>query len=77
MVERSISDEVVREVIKLGEVIKEYPDDKPYPSRLLLKIVNKRPIHVVASKDDAGRCIAITVYEPDTKIWKEDFKTKK
>jgi hypothetical protein len=36
MFERNISDEVVEKVIKNGKIIKEYLDDKPYPSFLIL-----------------------------------------
>ena len=77
MIERNISDEEVKEVVKQGEVIKEYPEDKPYKSWLLFKFVKQRPIHVVISKDENGRCIVITAYEPNPAIWQKDFKTKK
>ncbi len=77
MLERDISDTDVEDVILFGEVIKEYPDDKPYPSKLILKIVTEIPIHVVVAKDEIGACIVVTVYIPDTDIWEADFKTKK
>ena len=77
MIEREISSDVVREVLLHGEVIKEYPDDKPFPSILILKFVDTRPIHIVASKDEEGNCIIITAYEPDLTLWNKDFKTKK
>jgi len=53
MVEREIPEEAVAEVISRGKVIESYPEDSPYPSRLLLGWVNMgdraRPIHVVAA----------------------------
>jgi hypothetical protein len=34
MMERKIPREAVKEVLKNGEIIEDYPDDKPYPSAL-------------------------------------------
>ena len=36
MFERGIREEAVRSVVDAGKVIQEYPDDAPYPSRLVL-----------------------------------------
>lgn len=36
MAERGFSPDTIKSVIKNGTVIKEYPDDTPYPSRLIL-----------------------------------------
>ncbi len=78
MVSRNISDVDVRTVIQNGEVIKEYPDDKPYPSKLLFAMVGYRPIHLVIGKiQETGECIVITVYIAGEDIWEPDFKTKK
>lgn len=78
MFERSISAEEVRVVIDSGEVIREYPDDKPYPSRLILGWSDTRPIHVVAADNDEDQeTIIITTYEPDPALWESDFKRKK
>lgn len=77
MFEKEISPDDVLDVIRNGEIIQEYPDDKPYPSFLILKFVNNRPIHVVVAKNNADNlCFAVTVYEPDQTIWSKDFKTK-
>ncbi len=77
MLERNIPDTDVEEVITKGKVIKEYPEDKPYTSKLIFKMVNKIPIHVVMAKNEKGECIIITVYIPESDIWENDFKTKK
>lgn len=77
MFEREISPETVLEVIRNGEIIKEYIDDKPYPSYLILKFVNNKPIHIVVAKNERGNeCFVVTVYEPDASMWSKDFKTK-
>jgi hypothetical protein len=78
MFKRRISKDEVRDVIDNGEIIKEYPDDKPYPGKLMLGFPKKRPLHVVLSYDveNETRHI-ITSYQPDPKIWNEDFKKKR
>ena len=74
---RKISLASVEEAVVNGEIIKSYSDDKPYPSYLLLSIINNRPLHMVLAKEDkSGICIVIKAYQPDSKIWSHDFKTK-
>lgn len=78
MFERGIDAKDVRQVIEQGEVIKEYLDDKPYPSRLILGWQEGRPLHVVAADDDNTlETIVITVYEPDPVLWQADFRRRK
>ena len=78
MFERGISHDDVVHVIWYGEVILEYPDDTPYPSHLILGWRGGRPLHVVAADNDAeNQTIIVTAYEPDSKQWESDFRTKK
>lgn len=73
MFSRRISDSEVQEVIARGTIIEEYPDDKPYPSYLILGVVNSRPLHVVGAYNrDEGEIIIITAYEPDPDQWREN-----
>jgi hypothetical protein len=80
MVERDIPEEAVAEVVSRGKVIESYPEDKPYPSRLLLGWVkmgqNARPIHVVSAATE-HEIIIITVYEPDPAQWTPGFEKRK
>ena len=74
MFERKISAEEVKYVLETGEVIEEYPDDTPYPSRLILGCYKGRLIHVVAANNYLDEeiiiiIIIITVYEPDPTEW--------
>jgi hypothetical protein len=39
MFQRGITEGQVLQVIENGQTIEEYPDDSPYPSRLLLSLV--------------------------------------
>jgi len=75
--ERGITVEDVRSVVTNGEAIQSYPDDKPYPSRLVLGWRAERPIHVVVAEDsEADILIVVTAYEPDPAQWDAGFKRK-
>lgn len=78
MFKRGISGEDVRQALLTGEVIEEYNNDKPYPSRLVVAWSGKRPLHVVAADNtNAGETIVITVYEPNPDEWESGFKRRK
>lgn len=78
MFSRNISTDEVEYVLQNGEPIMDYPDDRPYPSRLLLAFCNERALHVVCSYNLVEEItVIITTYEPSTDIWENDFKTRK
>ncbi len=78
MMERGISRKAVKEVLLNGEIIENYPDDKPYPSALFLRWTNNQPLHVVVSFDSmTGWCFIITAYKPDTEYFESDYKTRR
>jgi hypothetical protein len=78
MFERKITLEDVRHVLATGESIREYPNDTPYPSCLIMGWAADKPLHVVTAVDaETGTTIVITVYVPDPTIWESDFKRKK
>ena len=78
MMEREILRDSVKEVLRNGEVIEDYPDDKPYPSALFLGWVNGEPFHVVAAFDYlTGWCFVITAYKPDLEHFGQDYKTRR
>jgi len=77
MFKRNISVEAVKLVLKNGEIITRYTDDKPYPSYLFLGIKDNRPLHLLVDHDeDSEICIMVTIYEPDRRLWSADLKTK-
>ena len=78
MFERGISSEEVRHVLDTGTTIESYPEDSPYPSRLVLGFIGQRALHVVAADDDAEerQTIVITAYEPDPESWDETFRRR-
>jgi hypothetical protein len=77
MFERRITEQDVRHVLDNGEIIEDYPDDTPYPSRLILGWCGRRPLHVVAAYNaDENTTIIITAYEPGPQRWDETFRTR-
>jgi len=78
MAERAIVPADVRHALDTGEVIAHYPDDTPYPSRMVLGWIGPRPVHVVAADNDEDQLtVIITVYEPDPELWEPEFKTRR
>jgi hypothetical protein len=78
MFERSVSTVDVKEVLALNDVIEDYPNDTPYPSRLLVGVVSGRPLHVVVAENTGeDEIIVITVYEPDPRQWDQEFRRRK
>lgn len=78
MFQRGMGRDAVLAVVAHGETIEVYADDKPYPSRLLLGVVDERPLHVVVAYNErTGACIVVTAYEPAFEKWRSDFRTRK
>lgn len=78
MFRRRITADDVRQVLATGEAIEDYPDDTPYPSRLVVGWCGSRPIHVVAAENaESDETIVITVYEPDPARWEAGFRRGK
>ena len=78
MYQRGIDASAVRQVIYRGEAIEDYPEDLPYPSKLMYCLVDTRPLHVVVAENHVeNEAIVITVYEPDATLWESDFKKRR
>lgn len=78
MFKRKIGVDEVRHVLRTGRTIESYPDDGPYPSRLILGWSGNRPIHIVAANNDGDdEIIIVTVYEPEPILWEPDFQRRK
>ena len=77
LAERGIMMNDIIKGIETGEIIKQYEDDKPLPSCLILgHSVNNNYIHIVTSHDKEYIYL-ITAYYPDTAQWEADFKIRK
>jgi hypothetical protein len=74
-----ILDHEVCETVYSGEVIEEYPEDKPYPSVLIFgRTMADRPLHIVCAynkREDLA--IIITVYHPNPELWTEYKRRRK
>jgi len=66
--ERGITAADMEAAILSGEIIEEYPDDRPFPSCLIYgRTSDGRPLHVVCSLAPVSHII--TIYFPDEKGW--------
>ena len=78
ILQRGIKREDVFKVLRKGEIIEEYPKDKPWPSALFLGLVDGQPIHVVAAySKEIQKVAVITVYEPSLDYFESDFRTRR
>ena len=78
LLERHITQKDVLQILRLGEVIRHYDDDRPFPSVLLFGWIDNRPLHVVAAHDQTvNKVYIITVYEPSLDVFEPDYKTRK
>jgi hypothetical protein len=78
LAERGIQQQAVRDVLLKGERIRDYSDDKPFPSALFLGYVANTPLHVVAAYDETtGQAFVITAYEPSLEIFEADYRTRR
>jgi len=54
-----------------GEIIEDYPTDKPYPSCLIYgQTFSSDPVHSVWAYNEQNQwAVLITVYRPDPNLW--------
>ena len=71
-------DEICFSVVH-GEIIEDYPTDRPFPSCLVLgKTVSGAPVHSVwAYNAEVRWAVLITVYRPDPERWTNWRERKK
>ncbi len=68
----------VQQALATGKTVERYPEDRPYPSRLVLGWLGRRPLHVVIATNTAQQeTIVITVYEPDPRRWAPGFERRR
>lgn len=73
---RGISEAEIEHVLNTGVIIREYPDDKPYPSFLILGFRGSIPLHIVYAINEVGEIVIITAYQPDDALWNSDYTVK-
>ena len=75
MFQRAVSIGNARMVIESGEPIADYPEDRPFPNRLLLGFAAGQPLHGVVAVDQADDvCLVVTVYRPSPGEWDTGYK---
>jgi hypothetical protein len=68
-------DHVLKSIAE-GEIIEQYPDDKPYPSCLIYS-ESDGPLHSVWAYNEINSwAVLITVYRPDPQRW-IDWRVRK
>jgi len=78
MFQRMVSEEDIKHILAAGETIEEYPEDSPFPGRLVLGWCDGRPLHVVVADNmESDEVIIVTVYGPDAEAWEADFRRRK
>jgi Ser/Thr protein kinase RdoA (MazF antagonist) len=78
LAQRNISQKAVLDALLAGELIEDYPEDKPYPSALFLGWVEGKPLYIVVSLDESNEwAYIITAYEPSLEYFEPDFKTRR
>ncbi|MBI4546431.1 MAG: DUF4258 domain-containing protein [Ignavibacteriae bacterium] len=78
LAERGVKQKVVIDVLLSGEVIEEYPEDKPFPSALFLGFPGGDPLHVVAAFDETQNLVyIITAYDPSGEYFLNDYRTRR
>ena len=72
---RTLTD--IQQVILTGEVIQEYPQEKPYPEYLFLGYPHgpSDPCHVVVASNDEA--VLITVHDYDPEVYEPDHRTRR
>ena len=69
-IERNISELEIKWAGENARIIEDYPDDKYFPSCLLLGFTETgRPLHIHASYADTDLVKIITIYEPREIEW--------
>ena len=77
MGERDIKRADVKNCIRNGEIIEDYPDDFPNPSCLVFgQTIGGKVLHVVVGKDDNNLYI-VTAYYPTLDKFEPDMKTRR
>lgn len=77
LTEREIKIDDIICCMRTGEIIKQYEDDKPLPSCLILgKSEKGKPLHIVVSRNEEYIYL-ITAYYPNKEQWESDFKTRR
>jgi hypothetical protein len=75
---RFIHRQIILDSIQHYEIIEEYPDDKYFPSYLVLSKYQDKVFHVLFAVDVEEKNVRIiTAYYPSLNEWEEGYKTRR
>jgi hypothetical protein len=78
IVQRNISEKEIQEAALSALLIEDYPEDKYYSSCLLLGFTEKnRPLDVHVSRMPGDCARLITIYEPNSSEWVDNYSKRK
>ena len=76
--QRSVGREMIIQAAESYEMVEEYPNDKYFPSYLLMGRRDKDAFHVLFGADVDGQNVRIiTAYYPSPEEWEENLKTRR
>jgi hypothetical protein len=75
---RQVTLHEIFQAIESGDVIEDYPDDLPYPSKLICWKADNQFLHlVIAERNEDGALILVTVYRPELGDWEPGFTKRR
>jgi hypothetical protein len=79
MRQRRITVDELKEALVCSEIVEYYEDDYPLPSALILGYtISGKPLHAVVAWDQESNIIwIITLYEPTSERWDEQFRIRR
>ena len=76
--QRFITRETIIAAVESYEIVEAYPDDKYFPSYLLLGRQGEEAFHALFGADVDGQNVrVVTAYYPSPEEWEEDLKTRR
>jgi hypothetical protein len=76
--QRFIARETIIRAAEGYEIVEAYPDDKYFPSYLLLGREGENGFHVLFAADVEGQNVrVVTAYYPSPDEWENDLKTRR
>jgi hypothetical protein len=75
---RSIARQAILDAVDTYEIIEAYPEDKYFPSYLVLATHHETRFHILFATDVGGTNVRIvTAYRPSPEEWESDGKTRR
>ena len=75
---RSIARQAILEAVDTYEIIEAYPEDKYFPSYLVLATHHEEGFHILFAPDVEGTNVrVVTAYRPSPDEWASDGKTRR